>query len=66
MQIDLSDIETEYLQRALTQALGELRMEIRATDSREFKERLEQDQVVLRDLLVRLGAPPPEGVAQEP
>ncbi len=63
MQIELSDVETEFLQRTLTHELGELRMEIRATDSRKFKERLEQDQVLLKGLLVRLGASVPQGIS---
>jgi hypothetical protein len=63
MHIDLSDAEIDYLQRALTHDLGELRMEIVSTDTFDFKAQLEQDEQVLRGLLSRLGAPPEGGVA---
>jgi hypothetical protein len=59
MQIDLSDVETEYLQRTLSSTLSELRGEIEATETRDFKAQLERDEDMLRAILGRLGVPVP-------
>jgi hypothetical protein len=59
MQLELTDAETEYLQRTLTDTLSELRGEIEATDTRDFKAQLEQDEDMLRAILGRLGVPVP-------
>lgn len=55
MQLELSDVEVEYLQRTLTDALGDLRAEISNTDTREFKDQLQHDEDLLRGILGRLG-----------
>jgi hypothetical protein len=59
MQIELTDVETEYLQRTLTSTLSELRGEIEATETRDFKAQLERDEDMLRAILGRLGVPVP-------
>jgi hypothetical protein len=55
MQLDLNDIELEYLQRTLTSTLSELRGEIEATETRDFREQLQRDEDLLRGILARLG-----------
>jgi hypothetical protein len=59
MHIELTDAETEYLQRTLTSALSELRGEIEATETREFKAQLERDEDTLRAILGGLGVTVP-------
>ncbi len=65
MQLDLSSNELEYLRRLLTSTLSELRGEIAATDTRDFKESLERDERVLRSIMERIDAPlPPKPTAK--
>ncbi len=59
MQFDLDDPELEYLRRVLTSALTELRGEIAATDTHDFKESLERDEALLRSIMHRIDAPLP-------
>jgi hypothetical protein len=54
MDLILQDNEVSYLQRVLEQDLAELRMEISNTESYDMRERLKQDEVVLKSIIRRL------------
>jgi hypothetical protein len=57
VRIELTADEAEMLREILQSYLGDLRMEIVATDQMEFREHLKLREVFLKDLLVRLAAP---------
>ncbi len=59
MQLDLSESELEYLRRVLTSTFSDIRGEIAATDTRDFKESLERDEGLLRSIMERIDAPLP-------
>jgi hypothetical protein len=56
MQLELNQGEAELVQRVLTNYLGDLRMEIRDTDSYDFRQGLKEDEQSLRSILERFGA----------
>lgn len=53
MTLGLTEIESEELRNALTSYLGDLRMEIGATDAWESRQALKQRRDVLTGLLAR-------------
>lgn len=55
MDLRLNDNETELLRRLLRYQLGELRMEIADTDRLAWREKLHEDEVMMKALLERLG-----------
>jgi len=65
MNLDLSSEEQTLLTSVLTDYLGNLRMEIVDTESRDWREELKARETLLRAVLARLGAtipaptPPP-------
>ena len=67
MELTLQPEEATLLARVLTNYLADLRMEIGATDSFEWRQSLKRDEQVLRALLARLPAsdaqPAPAGTA---
>jgi len=54
MDLILQDSEVMYLLRVLQQDLSELRMEIADTESYDLRERLKDDELVLKSILHRL------------
>ncbi len=54
MNIELSDSEIEILADIIEQSYDELRIEIRHTDSHDYKEKLKQKERVLELLLQKL------------
>ena len=55
MQLELTDVEAEYLRTTLTRVFSELRFEVARTDTRVFRDRLKADEELLRAVLSRLG-----------
>ena len=55
MKIELDDSQLEYLQRTVTGALEDLRLEIAAMGPCSYRECLQREQDVLLGLLSRLG-----------
>ncbi len=58
VQLTLTTEEVETLREVLDSYLSSLRMEIADTDAMEFREKLKQQEAVLRKLLQRLEAKP--------
>lgn len=56
MQLELSDDERQLLERILSAYLGDLRMEVAATDNAEFKHGLRDEELVIRRFLDALRA----------
>ncbi len=54
VQIELSDVETDFLREVLVNKLSELRMEIACTDRREFREYLRTRSGFVEDFVRRL------------
>jgi hypothetical protein len=54
MQFPLTAEEATLLTRVLESALGELRVEVRRTDTRSVHDELKRDEEQIRDLLERL------------
>ncbi|HCU23648.1 MAG TPA: hypothetical protein DF383_01425 [Deltaproteobacteria bacterium] len=61
MQLDLKEKEKQYLENMLDQHLRELNWEISHTDNRDFRERLKDEEEVLRILQAKL-----EGQRKQP
>ena len=55
MQLTLGDAELDLLRDILARTMGDLRMEIRDTETAAYKERLKRDEHLLAALLTRLG-----------
>ncbi|HEV8573643.1 MAG TPA: hypothetical protein VGR43_02945 [Dehalococcoidia bacterium] len=55
MQIDLSDDERALLRDVLEAANGDLREEIYKTEGTDFKRRLKERELVLQELMRKLG-----------
>ncbi len=53
--LELNDEEREVLAAVLTDDLSDLRMEIADTENREFRERLEHKEEVMKGILAALG-----------
>lgn len=53
-QFDLSTGEAALLREVLSNYLGDLRMEVRATDSYDYRQELKEKEDVLKELLARL------------
>lgn len=56
MQIELSEEEREAILEILNHALPNLRAEIHKTDNFEYRDKLKQQERVLRTLIARLTA----------
>lgn len=54
MELELQDSEVQLLERVLTSALGDLRMEITDTEKFELRESLKKDEEVLKSIIRRL------------
>lgn len=54
IRIDLNHVEGKMLTDILQSYLSDLRMEISNTDRMDFRERLKQEEVFLKKLLVAL------------
>jgi hypothetical protein len=54
MQIDLSAAETDFLLALLTNTQGKMLVEIRRTDTRDYRQDLKQDEETLENLLRKL------------
>ncbi len=54
MTINLNDREHSLLVRILSRELEELHTEVRHTDTRSFREKLKEEEHLLRDLCRRL------------
>lgn len=62
MDLELTDAEAAMLRTVLDRTLRDLRYEIVDTDRREYRQGLQEDEVVIRALLDRLGGPLPNPV----
>lgn len=51
IQLNLTDDEASILKQALATYLSDLRMEIADTDQQEFRDRLKQEEVVVKTIL---------------
>ena len=60
VQLDLNPDEQNELVEVLRAALSELRMEISATDSPDYRDGLKDRRHMLHKVLAALGAPVPE------
>ena len=58
MQLELNDAEYSLLLPTLTNYLGDLRMEIGATDNRSFRSSLKEDEETLKRLIQKLESLP--------
>ncbi len=54
MQIEISNEGRELLHDLLESALGEIRQEIHHTKTHEYRDKLKEREVVIRDLLAKL------------
>jgi hypothetical protein len=54
IQFNLTDDEASILRQALSTYLSDLRMEIADTDQQEFRDRLKQEEVVVKIILEKL------------
>jgi hypothetical protein len=54
MQITLTSEEKDYLVRTLQNAMGETRVEVHRTHSPEFRERVLEEEKLVRTLLAKL------------
>jgi hypothetical protein len=54
IQFNLTDDEASILRQALSTYLSDLRMEIADTDQQEFRDRLKQEEVVVKKILETL------------
>lgn len=54
-QVELTEQELDTLGEILAYYLSELRMEIAGTDSREARGIMKEKEVLIRDLMARLG-----------
>jgi hypothetical protein len=57
LKLELTDPEAELLREVAEEWLSDLRMEIGATDSLDYREALKWKESLLRDVLQRLAAP---------
>jgi hypothetical protein len=57
VRIELDGDEAQLLDRILISYLGELRMEVRATDNRRLRAELKREEELLRRLIERLHKP---------
>ena len=55
MELNLDQNETSLLTRILEQYFSDLRMEIASTESYDMRQRLKQDEEVIKELLSKLG-----------
>jgi len=55
MELELKASEAQLLTRILSDYLGSFRMEIVDTENSEWRESMKQDEVLIKDLLKRLG-----------
>lgn len=58
MTLELSPEEVAVLAEILRRDLGELRMEIADTDSKDFRDNLKKKEVLIKSLIERLGSTP--------
>ncbi len=71
MELTLNSEEVRLLRRLLETRLGDLRMEIAATEDYELRQALHRDEAMLRDIIARLdeahsgAAPGPTGTEPE-
>lgn len=63
LQLDLTLDEARVLQDALQCFLSDLRVEVRNTDNREYKEALKQNEAHLKKVLNHLSTHTPEPAA---
>jgi hypothetical protein len=63
MQLTLEEQDRELLTRILTRYLGDLKMEIGATDSRSMRADMHKDEVVIKSMLERLSSKSSAGAA---
>ncbi len=56
IHLDLTNDERDLLENTLATCVSDLRMEIRDTDRREYKEQLKQREAVYKKLLTALQA----------
>lgn len=54
INVELTTSEADHLRDILENYLGDLRMEIAATDSKDFRDDLKETEVFIKDLLARL------------
>ena len=54
MDLTLQDGEVALLERVLTQALGDMRMEITDTENYDMRQDLKRDEEVLKSIIRRL------------
>jgi hypothetical protein len=59
MELTLQDSEVQLLERLLTSALGDLRMEITDTEKFEMRESMKKDEEVLKSIIRRLNPATP-------
>jgi len=57
LQLELTEPEAELLREVAEEWLSDLRMEIGATDSLDYREALKGKESLLRDVLERLAVP---------
>lgn len=57
IQLNLTDIEASTLSTILMSYLSDLRMEIADTEQIDFRERLKQDEVLIKKILETLAEP---------
>lgn len=57
IQLNLSDAEASTLSTILMSFLADLRMEIADTEQIDFRERLKQDEVLIKKILETLAEP---------
>ena len=54
MRLELTEAQASELREILQSYLGDLRMEVAQTDSMDYRERLKEREVLIKDLLQRL------------
>ncbi len=54
MQLMLDNSEAEVLKRVLSDAVGNLRLEVGDTDNRDLRQELQRNEAVLRSIIARL------------
>jgi ribosome recycling factor len=55
MQLELTPEERDLLKRVIDQAAKEMKVEVRRTSTRDYHDELQKEEVMLFDLVKRLG-----------
>jgi len=54
MQLDLSTVDRDLLERIIAQALSDMRVEVRRTSTPQYHDELAKDEQRLKELLERI------------